>query len=57
MCHLQREKMTKKTLSIVEKAIHKSLAEKISHKPQPVEKLEAVHLSETDPEKLAYVGS
>ncbi|XP_052210357.1 uncharacterized protein LOC127813436 [Diospyros lotus] len=50
-------KMTEETLSIAEKAIHKSLAEEIARKPQPVEELEAVHISDTDPEKLAYVGT
>ena len=50
-------KRMEETLSIAEKAIHKSLAEEIARKPQPVEELEAVHLSDTDPEKLAYVGT
>ncbi|XP_052170472.1 uncharacterized protein LOC127786825 [Diospyros lotus] len=50
-------KRTEETLSIAEKAIHKSLEEEIARKPQPVEELEAVHLSDADPEKLAYVGT
>ncbi|XP_052209219.1 uncharacterized protein LOC127812736 [Diospyros lotus] len=32
-------------------------AEETAHKPQPVEELEAVRLSDTDPEKLVYVGT
>lgn len=47
---------TEETLFIAEKAIHKSLAEEITCKPQLVEELEVVYLSDTDPEKLAYVG-
>ena len=50
-------KRTEETLSIAEKAIHKSLAEQITRKPQPVEELEAVYLSDTDPENLTYVGT
>ena len=50
-------KKTEETLSIAEKAIHKSLEEGTARKPQFVEKLEAVYLSDTDPEKLAYVGT
>ncbi|XP_052193948.1 uncharacterized protein LOC127802273 [Diospyros lotus] len=49
-------KKAEETLSIAEKAIHKSLEEETARKPQPVEKLEAVRLSDTDPEKLVYVG-
>ena len=41
-------KRMKETLSIVEKAIHKSLGKEIARKPQPVEELEAVYLSDTD---------
>ena len=50
-------KRTEETLTIAEKAIHKSLAEEIARKPQPVEELEAVRLHESDPEKLGYVGT
>ena len=57
MCHLLKGKRAEETLTIAEKAIHKSLAEEIARKPQPVEELEAVHLHESDPEKLVYVGT
>ncbi|XP_052206795.1 uncharacterized protein LOC127811124 [Diospyros lotus] len=50
-------KRDEETLSIAEKAIQKSLEEGAARKPQPVEELEAVHLSEADSEKVAYVGS
>ena len=50
-------KRTEETLSIAKQAIHKSLTGVSAYKPQPMEKLEAWHLSETDPEKLTYVSS
>jgi len=42
-------KRAEETLSIAEKAIHKSLVKEITRKPQPVEELEAVCLNESDP--------
>ncbi|XP_052185282.1 uncharacterized protein LOC127796919 [Diospyros lotus] len=50
-------KRAEETLSIAEKAIHKSLEEETARKPQPVEELEAVRLSDIDPEKLVYVST
>jgi len=50
-------KRAEETLSIAEKAIHKSLAKEIACKPQPIEELEAVCLHESDLEKLVYVGT
>ena len=45
-------KRAEETLTIAEKAIHKSLAKEIARKPQPIEELEAVCLHESNPEKL-----
>ena len=50
-------KRAEETLTIAKKAVHKSLVEEIALKPQPVEELEAVHLHESDPKKLVYVGT
>ena len=50
-------KRTEETLTITEKAIHKSLAEEIARKHQPVKELEAVCLHESNPKKLVYVGT
>ena len=46
---MAKEKTAEETLSIAEKAIHKSLVKEITRKPQPVEELEAVCLNESDP--------